>query len=208
MFKLDLAKEEEPEVKLPTCIGSSKKQESSRKTSISASLAMPKLLTVWITTNCGKFLKRWDYQTHLTCLLRNLCVDQEATVGTGHGTMDWFKIRKGLWQGYVLSPCSYWYAEYIMWNARLDESQAGMKIAGGNIKHIRYAYDTTLKVEGEEELKRLLMKVKEDSEKASLKLNIQKTNIMGSSIITAWQIEGKIRNSDTFSFCGLQNHCV
>ena len=93
-----------------------------------------------------------------------------------------------------------WYAEYSMWNARLDESQAGMKIAGRNIKHLRYADDTTLKVEGEEELKRLLMKVKEDSEKTSLKLNIQKTNIMWSSTITAWQIEGKIRNSDTFFF--------
>ena len=93
-----------------------------------------------------------------------------------------------------------WYAEYIMWNARLDESQAGMKIDGRNIKHLRYADDTTLKVEGEEELKRLLMKVKEDSEKTSLKLNIQKTNIMWSSTITAWQIEGKIRNSDTFFF--------
>ena len=117
---------------------------------------------MWITTNCGKFLKRWEYQTTLTCLMRNLCVGQEARVRTRHGTMDWFKIRKGVEQGCILSPCLFnLYAEYIMQNARLDESQFGIKIAGRNINNLRYADDTTLMEDGEEELKSLLMKVKE-----------------------------------------------
>ena len=122
MFKLDLEKAEEPEIKLPTSAGSSKKQESSRKTSISALLTMPKPLTMWITINCGKFWKRWEY--HLTCLLRNLYEGQEATVRTGHGTTDWFQIGKGVRQGCVLSPCLFkLYAEYIMRNAELEEAK-------------------------------------------------------------------------------------
>ena len=135
MFKLVLEKAEEPEIKLPTSAGSLKKQESSRKTSISALLTMPKPLTVWITTNCGKYWKRWEYQTdHLTCLLRNLYSGQEATVRTGHGTTNWFQIGKGVLQSCILSPCLFnWNAEYIIWNAGLDESQAGIKIAGRNI---------------------------------------------------------------------------
>ena len=117
---------------------------------------------------------------HLSCLLRNLYAGQEATVRTGHGTTDWFQIGKGVRQGCLLSPCLFnFYAEYIMWNAGLDEAQARIKIAGRNINNFRYADDTTLMAESEE-LKSLLMKVKEESEKAGLKLNIQKTKIMAS----------------------------
>ena len=112
---------------------------------------------------------------HLTCLQRNLCAGQEATVRTGHGTTDWFQIGKGVRQGCILSPCLFNFcAEYIMRNAGLEETQAGIKIAGRNINHLRYADDTTLMAENEEELKNLLIKVKVESEKASLKLNIQK----------------------------------
>ena len=117
---------------------------------------------------------------HLSCLLRNLYAGQEATVRTGHGTTDWFQIGKGVRQGCLLSPClCNFYAEYIMWNAGLDEAQARIKIAGRNINNFRYADDTTLMAESEE-LKSLLMKVKEESEKAGLTLNIQKTKIMAS----------------------------
>ena len=113
---------------------------------------------------------------HLTCLLRNLYVGQKATVGTGHGTTDWFQIGKGVYQGCILSPCLFnLYVEHIMRNARLDEAQAGIKIAGRNINNLRYADDTTLMAEGEEELKSPLMKVEVESEKVGLKLNIQKT---------------------------------
>ena len=129
---------------------------------------------------------------HLTCLLRNLYAGQETTVSTGHGTTDWFHIGKGAHQGCILSPCLFnLYAEYIMQNARLDEAQAGIKIAGRNINNLRYADDTTLMAESEEEPKSLLMKVKEESEKVSLKLNIQKTMIMASGPITSWQIDGE-----------------
>ena len=142
--------------KLPTSTGSWKKQKSSRKTSISALLTMPNPLTVWIKTN-WKILKEMGIPDHLTCLLRNLYAGQEATVRTGHGTTDWFQISKGVHQGCVLSP--YWFnlhAEYIMQNARLDEAQAGIKIAGRNINNLRYVNDTTLMAESEEELKSLL----------------------------------------------------
>ena len=126
---------------------------------------------------------------HLIYLLRNLCAGQEATVRTGHGTTDWFQIGKGVCQGCILSPCLFnLYAEYIMRNARMDEAQAGTQIAGRNINNLRYADDTTLMAESEEELKSLLMKVKEENEKVGLKLNIQKTKIMASSTITSWQI--------------------
>ena len=128
---------------------------------------------------------------HLTCLLRNLYAGQEATVRTGHGTTDWFQIGKGLRQGYILSPCLFdLYAEYIMRNTGLEEAQAGIKIARRNINNLRYADDTTL-MEESEELKSLLMKVKEESENVGLKLNIQKTNIMASGPITSWQIDGE-----------------
>ena len=144
MFKLDLEKAEEPEIKLPTSNGSLKKQESSRKTSTSALLTMPKPLTVWITTN-WKILQETGIPDHLTCLLRNLYSGQEAIVRNGHGTTDWFQIGKGVCQGCIWSPCLFnFYAEYIMWNAGLDEGPAGIKFAGRNINNLKYADDTTI----------------------------------------------------------------
>ena len=129
---------------------------------------------------------------HLTCLLRNLYTGQEATVRNGHGTTDWFRIGKGVRQGCILSPGLFnFYAEYIMRNAGLEEAQARIKIAGRNINNLRHADDTTLMAESEEELKSLLMKVKEESEKTGLKLNIQKTKIMVSGPIISWQIDGE-----------------
>ena len=143
MFKLDLEKAEEPEIKLPTSIGSSKKQENSRKISTSALLTVPKPLTLWITIYCGKFLKEMGIPDHLTCLLRNLYAGQEATVRTVHRTIDWFQIRKRVCQGCILSPYLFnLYAEYIMRNAGLEEAQAGIKIAGRNINNLRSADDT------------------------------------------------------------------
>ena len=184
MSKLDLEKAEEPEIKLPTSAGSLKEQESSRKTSISALLTMPKALTVWMITN-WKVLKEMGIPDHLNCLLRNLYTSQEATVRTGHGTTDWFQIGKGVHQGCILSPCLFnFYAEYIMRNAGLEEAQAGIKIAGRNINNLRYADDNTLMAESEEELKSLLVRMKEESEKVGLKLNIQKTKIMASGPVT------------------------
>ena len=139
MFKLNLEKAEEPEIKLPTSAGSLKKQESSRETSISALLTLPKPLTVWITIN-WKILKEMGIPDHLTCLLRNLYAGQEATVKTGHGRTDWFQIGKGVPQGSLLPPCLFnLYAEYIMRNAGLEEAQAGIKIAGRHINNLRYA---------------------------------------------------------------------
>ena len=190
MFKLVLEKSEELEIKLPTNARLSKKQESSRKTSISALLTMPTPLTEWITIN-WKILKEMGIPDHLTYLLRNLYAGQEATVRTGHGTTDWFQIGKGVRQGSTLSPCLFnLYAEYIMRNAGTEETQAGIKTAGRNINNLRYADDITLMAESEEELKSLLMKVKEESEKVGLKFNIQKTKIMASAPISSWQIDG------------------
>ena len=138
-----------------------------------------------------KILKEMGIPDHLTRLLRNLYAGQEATVRTGHET-DWFQIGKGVCQGYILSPCLFnLYAEYIIINAGLEEAQAGIKIAGRNINNLRYAEDTTLMAESEEELKSLLMKVKEESEKVGLRLNIQKTKIMASGPITSWRIDGE-----------------
>ena len=169
MFKLDLEKAEEPEIKLPTSAGSSKKQESSRKTSIYAlcpSLCMDH-------NKLWKILKQMGIPDHLTCFLRNLYAGQEATVRTGHETTDWFQIGKGVHQGCKLSPCLFnLYAEYIMRNTGLEEAQAGIKIARRNINNLRYTDDTILTAESEEELKSLLMKVKEKSDKVGLKLNI------------------------------------
>ena len=129
---------------------------------------------------------------HLTCVLRNLYAGQEAIVRTRHGTMDWFQIGKGVRQGCILSPYLFnLHAGYIIRNAGLDEVQAGIKIARRNINNLRYADDTTFMAESEEKLKNLLMKVKEESEKVGLKLNIQKTKIMASGLITSWQIDGK-----------------
>ena len=148
MFKLVLEKAEEPEIKLQASIGSSKKQESSRKTSISALLTMPKTLTVWITIKLWKILQEMGIPEHLTCLLRNLYAGQEATV-----RLNMEHSSKGVHQGCVLSPCLFnLYAEYIKRNTGLDEAQAGIKIAGRNINNLRYADDTTLMAESEEEL--------------------------------------------------------
>ena len=184
MFKLDLEKPEEPEIKLPTSAGSSKKQEFQKHIyfcSIDYAKAFDCVdhITLW------KILKEMGIPHHLTCLLRNLCAGQEATVRTGHGTMDSFQIGKGVCQGHILSLCLLnLYAEYIMRNTELEEAQAGIKIAGRNINNFRCANDTTLMTESEEELKSFLMKVKEESEKVGLKLNIQKTKIMASGPIT------------------------
>ena len=191
MFKLDLEKAEEPEIKLPTSSGSSKKQESSRKTPTSALWTKPKPLTVWITTN-WKILKEMGIPDHLTYLLRNLYAGQKTTVRTGHEITDWFQIGKGVDRGCILSPCFFnLYVEYIMRNAGLEEGQVRIKIARRSINNLRNADDTTLMAESEEELKSLLMKVKEESEKVGLKLNIQKTKIMASGLITLWEIHGE-----------------
>ena len=205
--KLDLEKAEDQEIKLPTSIDHQKSKRVSEKHN-SALLTMPNPLTVWITTN-WKILKEMGIPDHLTCLLRNLNAVQEATARTGRGTTDWFQIGKGVCQGYILSPCLFnLYAEYIMRNAGLDEAQARIKIAGRNINNLRYANDTTLTEESKEELESLLMKVKEESERVGLKLNIQKMKIMASGPITSWQIDGETVETVTdFIFGGLQNHC-
>ena len=151
-----------------------------------------------------KILKEIGIPDHLTHLLRNLYADQEATVRTGHGTTDWFQIGKGIRQGCILSPCLFnVYAEYIMKNAGLEEAQAGIKIARRNTNKFRYADDTTLMAESEGELKSLLMKVKEESEKAGLKLNIQKTKIMAPGPISSWEIDGEtVETVSDFIFLG------
>ena len=182
MFKLVLEKAEEPEIKLPTSAGSWKKLESSRKTSISALLIMPSLCVdhnkLW------NILQEMGIPDHLTCLLRNLYAGQETIVRTGHGITDWFQIGKGIRQGCILSPYLFnFYAEYIMRNAGLEETQAGIKMAGRNINNLRHADDTILMAESEE-LKSPL-KMKEESEKVGLKLKLQNTKIMACSPITS-----------------------
>ena len=167
MFKLVLERADEPEIKLQTSDGSSKKQESSRKTSISA-IDYAKSFDCVVHNKVWKILKEMGIPDHLTCLLGNLYASQEATVRTGHGTTDWFQIGKGVRQGCILSPCLFnFYAEDIMRNAGLEEAQAEIKIARRNINNLRYADDTTLMAESEEELKSLLKKVKEESGKVS-----------------------------------------
>ena len=155
-----------------------------------------------------KILKEMGITDHLTCLQRNLCAGQEATVRTGHGTTDWFHIGKGVHPGCIWSPCLFnLYAEYIMRNAGLEEAKAGIKIAGRNINNLRYADDTTLMAGSEEELKSLLKKVKEATEKVALRLNIQKTKIMASGPITSWEIDREtVETVSDFIFGGLQNH--
>ena len=206
MYKLDLEKGEEPEIKLPTSIGSSKKAREFQKNICFIGYAN--------TFDCvdqnklWKTLKEMRIPDRRTCLLRNLYASQEATVRTRHGTTDWFQIGKGLCQGCILSPCLFnLYAEYIMQNTGLDEAQAGIKIDGRNINNLRYTDDTTLMAESKEVLKSLLMKVKEESEKVGLKLNIQKMKIMASSPITSWQIDGETMETVRLYFFGLQNHC-
>ena len=156
-----------------------------------------------------KILKEMGIPDHLTCLLRNLYAGQKATVRTVHGTTDWFTIGKGVRQGCILLPCLFnLYAEYTMRNTGLEEAQAGIKIVRRNINNLRYADDTTLMAESEEELKSLLMKVKEESEKVGLNLNIQKTKIMASGPITSWHIDWEtVETVADFIILGLQNHC-
>ena len=174
MFKLGLEKTRGTRDQIANIHWINRKQGNSRKTSTSVSLTMPKPLTLWITTNCGKLLEM-GISDHLTCLLRNLYVGQEATVRTLYGTTDWFKIKKEVQKGCLLSPCLFnVYAEHIMWNARLDELQAGIKIARRNITNLINADDTTLMAEWEEELKSLLKRVKDEREKARQELSIKK----------------------------------
>jgi len=202
MFKLVLEKTEEPEIKLPTSAGSSKK---AREFQIDYAKAFDSV----DQNKLWKILKEMGIPDHLTCLLRNLYAGQEATVRTGHGATDWFQIGKGVHQGCILSPCLFnSYAEYIMRNAGLEETQAGIKIAGRNINNLTYADDTTLMTESEEEIKSLLMKVKAESEKVGLKLNISENEDHGIRshhvIGNRWGNNGK---SGRLYFLGLQNHC-
>ena len=164
----------------------------------------PKAFNCWNDNKLWKILKVLGISDHLTCLLRNVYADPEATVRTGHEKMDWFQIRKGIHQGCILSPCLFnLYAEYTLRKASLHELQAGIKIAGRNINNLRYADDITLMAESREELKSLLMRVKEECLKADLKLNIQKTKIMASGPIIWWQIDGETMETVTdFIFLG------
>ena len=176
MFKLVLEKAEEPEIKLPTFAGSWKKKEL-QKNIYFCFIDYAKAFDCVDHNKLWKILQEMGTPNHLTCLLRNLYAGQEATVRTGHGTTDWFQIEKGVCHGCLLSSRLFnLYAEYIMRNAGPEEVQVGIKIARRNINNLRYADETTLMAESEEELKSLLMKVKEESEKVGLKVNIQKTN--------------------------------
>ena len=178
-------------MKSSTSTESLKKQEF-QKNIYFCFIDYPKAFDCVYHTKLWKILKEMGIPDHLICPMRNLNAGQEGTVRTGHGTTDWFQIGKGVRQGYILSPCLFnLYAEYIMRNAGLEETQAGIKIAWRNVNNLRYADDTTLMAESEEELKNLLMKVKEESEKVGLKLNIQKTKIVASGPITSWEIDGE-----------------
>ena len=203
MFKLVLAKAEKPEIKLPTSVESSKKQEF-QKNICFCFIDYAKAFDCVDHNKLWKFLKEMGIPDHLTCLLRNLYAGQETTVRTVHGTTDLFQKGKRVHQGCILSPCLFnLYEEYIIRNTGLDEAQAGIKIAGRNINKLRYAGDTTLMAESEEELKNLLMKVKEESENVGLKLNIQKTKIMASGPITSQQIDGEtVETVADFIFLG------
>ena len=191
MFKLVLEKVEEPEIKLQNILWIIKKVREFHKNIYFCFIDYAKAFDCVDHNTLWKILKEMGIPDHLTCFLRNLYAGQDATVRTGHGTTDLFQIGKGVCQGCILSPCLFnLYAEYIMRNAGLNEAQAGIKIAGRNSNNLRYADDTTLMAESEEELKSLLMKVKEESEKVDLKLNIRKTKIMASSPIISLQIDG------------------
>ena len=197
MYKLDLEKAEEPETIFQTFTGAERKHGNSRKTCFTD---YTKVSDCVDHSKLWKILKEMGIPDHFTHLLRNLYTGQKATVRTGHGTTDWFQTGKWVRQGCILSHClSNLHAEYIMWNARLDESQAGIKTAGRN-NNLIYADDTTLMAESEEEQNSLLISVKEDSEKAGLKLNVQKTKIMTSNQITSWHIEGE--TATDFIFLG------
>uniref|UniRef100_A0A8B9WW63 Reverse transcriptase domain-containing protein n=1 Tax=Bos mutus grunniens TaxID=30521 RepID=A0A8B9WW63_BOSMU len=204
MFKLVLEKAEEPEIKFANIHWIMEKGREFQKNIYFCFIDYAKAFDSVNHNKLWKILKEMGIPDHLTCLLRNLYAVQEATVRTGHGTTDWFQIGKGVHQGCILSPCLFnFYAEYIMRNAGLEEAQAGIKIARRNINNLRYADDTTLMAESEEELKSLLMKVKEESEKVGLKLNIQKTKIMASGPITSWEIDGEtVESVSDFIFFG------
>ena len=178
--------------------GSSKQQESSEKNIYFCFIDYAEAFDCVDHNKLWKILEETGIPDHLTCLLRNLYAGQEATVKGGHGTTAWFQIGKGVCQGCILCPDSLnFYAEYNMRNAGLEETHAGLKIAGRNINNLRYADDTTLMAEREEELKSLWMKVKEESEKVGLKLNIKKTKIMASGHMTSWQIDGETMETVT-----------
>ena len=187
MYKLGLKEAADTEIQLPRIVGSWRNQFQKNMY----------FCFIDYAKDCVDHNKLWEIlkemgiPDHLTCLLRNLYVDQEGRVRTGHGITDWFEIGKEVQEGCISSPYLFnFYTAYIMRNARLDESQAGDKTAGRNINNLIYADDTTLMAESEEELKSLLMKVKVESEKVGLKLNIHKTKIMASGSITSWQIDG------------------
>ena len=210
MFKLDLEKAEELEVKLLTTsiCWIIKKAREFQKSIYFCVINYAKAFDCVDHNKLWKILQEMGIPDHLTCFLRNLYAGQEATVSIGHGTTDWFQIRKGVCQGCILSPYLFnLYTEYIMRNAGLDEAQAGIKISGRNINNLRYADNTTPMAESEEELKSLLMKVREESEKVGLKLNIQKTKILQSVPITSWQIDGETIETVRDYSGGLQNHC-
>ena len=210
MCKLDLEKAEEPEIKIANIhwIIKKKVREFQKKHLYLLNWLFLKPLTVCITTNC-KILKEMGVPDHVNCLQRNLYAGQEAIYKLDMEQRTGSKLGKELCQDCILSPWLFnFYAEYFMWNARLDEAQAGIKIARRNINNLRYADDTILMAESEEEPKSLLMKVKKESEKAGLKLNIQKTKVMASSPITSWQIDGETMETVTdFILGGSQNHC-
>ena len=204
MFKLVLEKAEEPEIKLPASGWIIKKAREFLKNIYFCFIDYAKAFDCVDHNKLWKILKEMGIPDHLTCLLRNLYAGKEATVRTGHGTADWFQIGKGVNQGCILSSYLFnLHAEYIMRNAGLEETQAGIKIARRNINNLRYADDTTLIAESEEELNSLLMKVKEQSEKVSLNLSIQKTKIMASGPITSWEIDGEtVETVSDFIFGG------
>ena len=193
MFKLYLEKSEEPAIKLPTSVVSSKKAGEFQRNIYFYIIDYAKAFYCVDHNKLWKILKEMGIPDHLTCLLRNLYAGQEAIVRNGYGTTVWFQIGKGVHQGCTLSPFLFnLYVEYTMQNAGLDEAQGGIKSARRNINNLRWEDDITLMAESEEELKNLLMKVKEESEKVGLKLTIQKTKIMASgSIITSWQMDGE-----------------
>ena len=206
MFNLDLEKAKESEMKCQHPLDHRKSKRVPEK-HIFCFIDNAKASDCVDHNKLWKILKEMGIPNQLTCLLRNLYAGQEATVRTGYGTTDWFENGKRVCQGCILSPCLFnLYAEYIMRNTGLDEALAGIKIAGRNINNLRYADDTTLMAESEEDLKSLLMKVKEESEKDGLKLNIQKAKIMASGPITSRQIDGEAMERAT-DFLGLQNHC-
>ena len=192
MFKLVLEKAEEPEIKLTTSTESSKKAREFQTNIYFCFIDYAKAFACVDHNKLWKILKEMGIINHLSCLLRDLYAGQEATIRTGQGKTYWFQIGKGMHQGCILSPCLFnLYAEYILRNAGLEEAQAGVKIARRNISNVRYADDTTLMEESEEEIKSLLMKVKEESEEVGLKLIIQKTKIMASGPITSCEIDGE-----------------